>query len=45
MRTVSLERQKLENIIKLLKFITTVDDPEILNSTVESVIETLEDLL
>lgn len=34
---------KLQRIIKLLKFINTIDDPEIVKSTIESIIELLEE--
>ena len=36
-------RQKLQQIVELLKFVLTLNDEEILKSTVESVIELLEE--
>jgi hypothetical protein len=39
----SIRNQKLQQIVDLLKFILTLDDQEIVVSTIESVIETLED--
>ena len=36
-------RHKLERVIELLKFALSVDDEEIIKSTVESVIEILEE--
>jgi hypothetical protein len=38
------KKQKIQLIVELLKFALSINDPEILNSTIESVIETLEDL-
>jgi hypothetical protein len=35
--------QKLEHVIELLKFVLSLDDEEIIKSTVESVIEILEE--
>ena len=43
MDSVSVKNQKIQQIIKLLKFILTVDDLEIIKSTLESVIELLEE--
>lgn len=37
------ENHKLEQVIALLKFVITLDDEEIIKSTVESVIEILEE--
>ena len=37
------DKQKLQQIVDLLKFIQTIDDEEIIKSTVESVIELLEE--
>jgi len=37
------EHHKLEQVIALLKFVLTLDDEEIIKSTVESVIEILEE--
>lgn len=39
----SVNKQKLEQIIKLLKFLLTIDDMEIIKSTLESVVEILEE--
>jgi hypothetical protein len=36
-------KQKLIQIVELLKFSLTVDDEEILKSTIESIIELLEE--
>ena len=36
-------KQKLQKMVDLLKFIMTLDDDEIIKSTVESVIELLEE--
>lgn len=36
-------KYKLQHIVDLLKFSLTLDDEEIMKSTIESVIETLED--
>jgi cobalamin biosynthesis protein CobD/CbiB len=36
-------KERLRRVISLLKFILTLDDEEIMRSTVESVIEMLED--
>lgn len=36
-------KRKLQQIVDLLKFIQTIDDEEIIKSTVESVIELLEE--
>lgn len=36
-------KQKLIQVIELLKFVLTLDDEEIVKSTVESVIELLEE--
>jgi hypothetical protein len=38
------DKDKLEKIIVLLKFALSLDDEEIIKSTVESVIETLEEI-
>lgn len=37
------DKQKLEQVVELLKFALTCDDEEIIKSTVESVIEILEE--
>lgn len=37
------DKHKLEQVIELLKFALSVDDEEIIKSTVESVIEILEE--
>lgn len=37
-------KQKIIQIIALLKFIKTLDDEEIIKSTIESVIEILEEI-
>jgi hypothetical protein len=38
-----LNKHKLEQIIELLRFVLSLDDEEIIKSTVESVIEILEE--
>lgn len=43
-KTKSTDRQrKLQQIVELLKFVLTSDDEEITRSTIESVIELLEE--
>jgi hypothetical protein len=37
------EKEKLKQIVELLKFISTIDDEEIKKSTIESIIEILEE--
>jgi hypothetical protein len=37
------DKHKLEQVVELLKFALTLDDEEIIKSTVESVIEILEE--
>lgn len=37
------DKHKLEQIVELLKFALTLDDEEIMKSTIESVIEILEE--
>lgn len=37
------DNDKLEQAVELLKFVLTLDDEEIIKSTVESVIEILEE--
>lgn len=39
------KNQKIQQIIDLLKFVLTLDDEEIVKSTVESVIESLEEMI
>jgi hypothetical protein len=39
----SERNQKLQKVVGLLKFILSLDDPEITKSTIESVIELLEE--
>jgi hypothetical protein len=43
MKKKSDKNYKLKKIIELLKFALTLDDEELLKSTVESVIESLEE--
>ena len=38
------KKTKLKRVIELLKFVLTLDDPELTKSTVESVIELLEEM-
>jgi len=40
----SVKVQKIQQIIKLLKFILTIDDLEIMKSTIESIIEMLSEI-
>jgi hypothetical protein len=37
------QKQKLLQVVELLKFVLTLDDEEIVKSTIESVIEVLEE--
>lgn len=37
------KKDKIQRIINLLKFVLTLDDEEIIKSTIESVIELLEE--
>jgi hypothetical protein len=37
------DKQKLKQIVDLLKFVQTLDDEEIIKSTIESIIELLEE--
>lgn len=37
------QKQKLQQIVDLLKFVLPLDDKEIINSTIESIIELLEE--
>ena len=37
------DKGKLENVVELLKFALSLDDEEIMKSTIESVIEILEE--
>lgn len=36
-------KQKLKQVVELLKFVQTLDDEEIVKSTIESIIELLEE--
>jgi len=38
------QKAKIKQIINLLKFVLSLDDEELIKSTIESVIETLEDI-
>jgi hypothetical protein len=38
-------KQKLIQVVELLKFVQTLDDEEIIKSTVESVIELLQEMI
>jgi hypothetical protein len=38
-----VNKQKLQQIVLLLKFIKTIDDEEIIKATIESIIELLEE--
>lgn len=40
----NIDKHKLEQIIDLLKFALSLEDEEIIKSTVESVIETLQEI-
>ena len=37
------QKNKLQRLVKLLKFVMTIDDLEIIKSTIESAIELLEE--
>jgi len=39
----NIPKDKIINIIKLLKFLLTIDDDYIIKSTIESIIESLEE--
>lgn len=43
MTTKSNKNTKLKKIVKILKFLLTIDDMEVIKSSIESIIETLED--
>jgi hypothetical protein len=38
-----IKKSNIKRVIELLKFVLTLDDPELTKSTVESVIELLEE--
>jgi len=38
------KQHKMQRVIKLLKFVMTVDDKEVIEAVIESVIETLEEI-
>lgn len=44
MKKKSVQKYEIQKIIELLKFALTLDDDELLKSTVESVIESLEEM-
>jgi hypothetical protein len=44
MSTKVSKKQKTQQVIDLLKFVLTLDDEEIMISTIESVIEILEEI-
>ena len=44
MNNKSTKQQKINQVIDLLKFVLSLDDEEIIKSTVESVIEILEEI-
>ena len=37
-------KQKIQQLVDLLKFVLTIEDEEIIRSTIESVIETLDEI-
>ena len=39
------KNRELQRIVEMLKFLLTIDDEEIIKSTIESIIEMLEDVL
>jgi len=39
------KKQKIQKVIDLLRFILFIDDPEITRSSIESIIEELEELV
>lgn len=39
----NVSKEKLINTIKLLKFLLTIDDSYVIKSTIESIIESLEE--
>ena len=42
-KTIDNKNQKLRQVAELLKFVLTLNDEEIIKSTIESVIELLEE--
>lgn len=38
-------KEKIKQVIEIIKFILTTDDPDIIKPSLESVIETLEDVI
>lgn len=41
---MSTKNEKLKQVIEILRFILTIDDEEIIKSSIESVIEILEEI-
>jgi hypothetical protein len=41
---LSSDKRKLQHIVALLKFTQTLDDEELINSTIESIIEILTEM-
>ncbi len=39
------KKEKVKQVIEIIKFILTTDDPDIIKPSLESVIETLEEVL
>jgi hypothetical protein len=39
-----VKKQKIQKIIDLLKFLLSIDDQEIIRSSIESIVEDLEEL-
>lgn len=44
-KLTSKTNEKLKQIIELLKFISSTDDEEIIKSTIESIIEQIEEII
>ena len=42
---IEIDKQKLQHVVNLLKFSIHLDDEEIVKSTVESVVELIEEMI
>ncbi len=40
-----INANKIKTVLEMLKFVVTLDDPELIKCTIESIIETLQDEL
>ena len=41
---ITIDKKKIQDMIELLEFALSLDDPEILKSTIESTIESLKEM-